>query len=145
MLNPTAIAALLALGAILLFALVDRLLMRRRIARDYQDTEAFMLGADAWCQTHPDAWTPGPPTPPPCPGLTFGRRLQIEALARSSARQDFVDNGRRRANPYVRHSREFACWAIAYGEAWTGYEIAACATADPAPRTGPVAPGAEHA
>jgi hypothetical protein len=96
---------------------------------DFKNTGDFVLGAEAWCSTHPDGWTPQR-TAKPVPGITDARRRHIEGLARSAARMDFADNGWRRANPYVRHSREACLWSIAYSEAWTGHEIAAHATAD---------------
>lgn len=103
---------------------------RRARRQDFEDTAAYVLGAEGWCATHPDAVAPAA-TPAPVPGITLARRSLIEAEARAAARVDYVDNRRRRANPYVRHSREACCWAIAYNEAWTGFEIAAHATADP--------------
>lgn len=105
---------------------------RRRRGPDFRDTEEFVLGADAWCHAHPDALAHRPvQTPAPTPGLTPARQRVIESEARAAARHDYADNRRRRANPYRLHTREGALWAITYGEAWTGYELAAFGTADP--------------
>lgn len=65
--------------------------------------------------------------------LSPTRRATIDSQARAAARQDFADNRHRRANPYRHHSREFACWAIAYGEAWLGFELAAHPESKPVP------------
>jgi len=67
---------------------------------------------------------PAGPTSLP-PNLTPKRRGAIDREARITARQDYGNGCHSRANPYPRHSREFVCWAMAYGEAWLDLEIAA--------------------
>lgn len=122
-------------------------LARPRRRPDFRDTSDFVLGAEAWCAAHPEFWAQraAVQTPVPAPGLTLARRRHIDAYARAAAREDFRGYGRRRANPYVRHSREAACWAIAYSDAWTALEIAGKPALQPAHRTGLQQPGAEHA
>jgi hypothetical protein len=65
-------------------------------------------------------------TPAPDPLATWAtveRRARL--AARLAARHDFAHGQHRRPNPHPRHSREFACWAIAYGDAWLDLELAA--------------------
>ena len=46
------------------------------------------------------------------------RQAAITRIAKASARLDYTKHGRKRANPYQRHSRDFALWALEYAGAW---------------------------
>lgn len=46
------------------------------------------------------------------------RRKTIVRIARAAAVLDYRRHGRKRANPYQRHSRDFALWALEYASSW---------------------------
>lgn len=50
--------------------------------------------------------------------LSASRRQAIAALAAETARKDFAHAGRVRANPYGRHTRAYAVWALEYTMQW---------------------------
>lgn len=112
----------IALALLAVFAARAWRIQRRR-AVDFKDTDAFVLGAEAWCQAHPDALLPQP-TAAPTPAIAPEIRCRIEAYAIAAAHADFKGGRRRRSNPHARHSRLFALWAITYDAAWIDLELA---------------------
>ncbi len=117
--------AWIALGAAaagLLLGLLIPALMARRAGREVMRTaDAAKIEREV---RRVRAGAP-PPVPQPSADVIPLRHRLIEAEARNAARADFSANRHRRANPYRRHTREFACWAIAYTALWAELENAA--------------------